>query len=126
MTKRQVMVVFFFKQKTAYEMRISDWSSDVCSSDLPQVAREGGLPCPILHGLCSYGFAGLALMAGLCGSRADRITRLDCRFTAPVYPGDELCVSAWKVGAGEAIFKVAAPARGAVVLNNGFMKYKEA
>src|SRR3546814_8295051 len=31
-------MVFFFKQKTAYEMRISDWSSDVCSSDLP----EGG------------------------------------------------------------------------------------
>src|SRR3546814_20290678 len=29
-----VMVIFFFKQKTAYEMRISDWSSDVCSSDL--------------------------------------------------------------------------------------------
>src|SRR3546814_1508954 len=29
-----VCVVFFFKQKTAYEMRISDWSSDVCSSDL--------------------------------------------------------------------------------------------
>src|SRR3546814_15541197 len=28
------MCVFFFKQKTAYEMRISDWSSDVCSSDL--------------------------------------------------------------------------------------------
>src|SRR3546814_15364590 len=32
------MLFFFFKQKTAYEMRISDWSSDVCSSDL-----EGGL-----------------------------------------------------------------------------------
>src|SRR3546814_11433355 len=30
---------FFFKQKTAYEMRISDWSSDVCSSDLPAGAR---------------------------------------------------------------------------------------
>src|SRR3546814_1897676 len=29
-----IMFVFFFKQKTAYEMRISDWSSDVCSSDL--------------------------------------------------------------------------------------------
>src|SRR3546814_2008479 len=29
-----LLVVFFFKQKTAYEMRISDWSSDVCSSDL--------------------------------------------------------------------------------------------
>src|SRR3546814_5288756 len=31
-----VTKVFFFKQKTAYEMRISDWSSDVCSSDLPE------------------------------------------------------------------------------------------
>src|SRR3546814_3967041 len=30
-----IMTGFFFKQKTAYEMRISDWSSDVCSSDLP-------------------------------------------------------------------------------------------
>src|SRR3546814_6576328 len=32
-------VIFFFKQKTAYEMRISDWSSDVCSSDLPRRLR---------------------------------------------------------------------------------------
>src|SRR3546814_329150 len=32
---------FFFKQKTAYEMRISDWSSDVCSSDLPAHRRRG-------------------------------------------------------------------------------------
>src|SRR3546814_3660522 len=31
---------FFFKQKTAYEMRISDWSSDVCSSDLPRAERS--------------------------------------------------------------------------------------
>src|SRR3546814_1634679 len=34
-------VVFFFKQKTAYEMRISDWSSDVCSSDLGRVPSAG-------------------------------------------------------------------------------------
>src|SRR3546814_4814859 len=42
-------IVVFFKQKTAYELRISDWSSDVCSSDLarlliePQIAREAAL-----------------------------------------------------------------------------------
>src|SRR3546814_940418 len=35
------MAVLFFKQKTAYEMRISDWSSDVCSSDLPWVQPWG-------------------------------------------------------------------------------------
>src|SRR3546814_8376313 len=34
-------VIFFFKQKTAYEMRISDWSSDVCSSDLADPAVRG-------------------------------------------------------------------------------------
>src|SRR3546814_10461919 len=37
-----VIVVFFFKQKTAYEMRISDWSSDVCSSDLMGAAQQAG------------------------------------------------------------------------------------
>src|SRR3546814_4275771 len=35
-----VIVFFFFKQKTAYEMRISDWSSDVCSSDLLQAGLD--------------------------------------------------------------------------------------
>src|SRR3546814_7992767 len=33
-------IIFFFKKKTAYEMRISDWSSDVCSSDLRTVLRQ--------------------------------------------------------------------------------------
>src|SRR3546814_9430540 len=37
-----VFFFFFFKQKTAYEMRISDWSSDVCSSDLPADERRQG------------------------------------------------------------------------------------
>src|SRR3546814_20520595 len=52
---------FFFKQKTAYEMRISDWSSDVCSSDLPRRGvscghradfgeRRPPPPCPPRHG----------------------------------------------------------------------------
>src|SRR3546814_4373191 len=38
---------FFFKQKTAYEMRISDWSSDVCSSDLGRSANRGS--CAVLQ-----------------------------------------------------------------------------
>src|SRR3546814_6470659 len=39
------MLFFFFKQKTAYEMRISDWSSDVCSSDLAAARGRRGHPC---------------------------------------------------------------------------------
>src|SRR3546814_6195314 len=37
---RMFFCFFFFKQKTAYEMRISDWSSDVCSSDLPLLNQD--------------------------------------------------------------------------------------
>src|SRR3546814_17369480 len=41
------MEFFFFKQKTAYEMRISDWSSDVCSSDLAEIRLQSSLD--VLH-----------------------------------------------------------------------------
>src|SRR3546814_19366306 len=40
---RLCVTIFFFKQKTAYEMRISDWSSDVCSSDLSHSDHFGGV-----------------------------------------------------------------------------------
>src|SRR3546814_2371766 len=43
--------VFFFKQKTAYEMRISDWSSDVCSSDL---SAKGLRHVGVVHGTKAY------------------------------------------------------------------------
>src|SRR3546814_8671090 len=51
-----ICLFFFFKQKTAYEMRISDWSSDVCSSDLPKVigvvtSPTGAVIRDILHRL---------------------------------------------------------------------------
>src|SRR3546814_6230408 len=44
-----LIFVFFFKQKTAYEMRISDWSSDVCSSDLHSAAHREP-DCPVVAG----------------------------------------------------------------------------
>src|SRR3546814_10212723 len=53
-----IIVVFFFKQKTAYEMRISDWSSDVCSSDLRDEQQPNGvLPDIIPTGGWGYGTA---------------------------------------------------------------------
>src|SRR3546814_7609220 len=60
---------FFFKHKTAYEMRISDWSSDVCSSDLCQSRRsnKGGIAVSgeiILHGEDIYVQLGLGIGSG--------------------------------------------------------------
>src|SRR3546814_13306793 len=45
--------IFFFKQKTAYEMRISDWSSDVCSSDLVRAEDDSGA-FGVLHGHADF------------------------------------------------------------------------
>src|SRR3546814_3551111 len=74
------VVVFFFKQKTAYEMRISDWSSDVCSSDLRHLpaGRLGRyrvqlrLPRRELHAVLRSGRAGAA-------RRRREIGRASCR-----------------------------------------------
>src|SRR3546814_16508467 len=63
----------FFKQKTAYEMRISDWSSDVCSSDLQEARPQLRLPRAELldveqfrdDGAARYRFAGNAVMVGI-------------------------------------------------------------
>src|SRR3546814_1140546 len=59
------MCVFFFKQKTAYEMRISDWSSDVCSSDLVSrlAAMRAGNEGDYLFMLLYAGFVGCGLFA---------------------------------------------------------------
>src|SRR3546814_1143999 len=46
---------FFFKQKTAYEMRISDWSSDVCSSDLLARFNQRTSPAPVARHLGARG-----------------------------------------------------------------------
>src|SRR3546814_5821132 len=50
---------FFFKQKTAYEMRISDWSSDVCSSDLLKRSEQAGEPMEMIDGKAKVGVGNL-------------------------------------------------------------------
>src|SRR3546814_17717444 len=69
---------FFFKQKTAYEMRISDWSSDVCSSDL-SVVRAPRLRCRLRNHRAGHGRPVRALGLSLCaqGGRAAGLSQLD-------------------------------------------------
>src|SRR3546814_7049626 len=69
---------FFFKQKTAYEMRISDWSSDVCSSDLGGVAGSGqGIACHRFRGSYIAVLAEARLEGGR--PRVDRlVAAVDC------------------------------------------------
>src|SRR3546814_3770165 len=61
--------VFFFKQKTAYDRRISDWSSDVCSSDLQANLRRDALEA--IKGVKWYPAWGEARIAGMIEGRPD-------------------------------------------------------
>jgi acyl dehydratase len=96
----------------------------------PWVAREiAGFPRPILHGLCTYGVAGRALVAELGGGDATRITAVGARFTSPVFPGETLTTSIWRTGPGQAVFQTEAAAPdGAdrrLVLQDGTAEYTD-
>ena len=58
----------------------------------------GGFDRPILHGLCSWGFTGRALLHTLCGSDPSRFKSMKSRFSKPVLPGDTLTISMWVDG----------------------------
>jgi acyl dehydratase len=90
----------------------------------PAFARTAGFDGPILHGLCTYGFAGRLLLHGLCGSDPARFVSMVGRFSAPVIPGDALEVETWQLGAGEAAFRVATGS-GRVVIDQGRLGYRE-
>src|SRR3546814_6893013 len=71
---------FFFKQKTAYEMRISDWSSDVCSSDLPQVS--GGNPRLFRGWICTLRRVRIAPFVVYFTPRYSHVFSVSCWATA--------------------------------------------
>ncbi len=66
----------------------------------PAFAARGGFARPILHGLCTYGVTGRALLHALCGSDPARFAAMSGRFTRPVLPGDSLTISIWVTDAG--------------------------
>src|SRR3546814_7632090 len=79
-----VLMFFFFKQKTAYEMRISDWSSDVCSSDLASLAAA---PLQCDPGTChSYQNVAFDAASEILGAAAGELfaDAVEARFFRPL------------------------------------------
>ena len=74
----------------------------------PAFAAIGGFDRPILHGLCSYGFTGRALLHAICDSDPARFRHIEARFAAPVLPGDSLTVKMWSGESGETFFTTSA------------------
>ncbi len=84
----------------------------------PTFAAAAGFDKPILHGLCTYGFTGRALLHALCDSDPDRFGGMGGRFKSPVVPGETLEVHSWEED-GRVIFQTRVGDR--VVFDNGVM-----
>jgi acyl dehydratase len=87
----------------------------------PSFAAMGGFDRPILHGLCTYGFTGRALLHTLCGSDASRFRHVEGRFASPVQPGDVLTVAMWDVGDNAAVFTTSVGDR--AVIDQGLVRF---
>lgn len=86
----------------------------------PAFSAIGGFDIPILHGLCTYGFTGRALLHSVCGSDPARFLSMNGRFSSPVLPGETLDVKIWKED-GEAFFQTCVGDR--IVFDNGYMTF---
>jgi acyl dehydratase len=84
----------------------------------PAVAEKGGFARPILHGLCTFGVAGHALLRAVCDYKPERLRSLQGRFTAPVFPGETIVTEIWRDGASVS-FRASVKERGKVVLDHG-------
>jgi acyl dehydratase len=90
----------------------------------PWFAKErGGFDAPILHGLCTFGFAGRAILHGLCDGDPDRFGTMAARFSAPVYPGEQLRTTIWR-GTDGAAFRTVVAGDNRVVLDGGEFRYR--
>jgi acyl dehydratase len=62
----------------------------------PAIGEKAGFGQPILHGLCTYGYVGRAVLHAVCGGDPTRLEALEGQFRKPVWPGDTLITEGWK------------------------------
>ncbi len=83
-------------------------------------ASVGFAEGPILHGLCTYGFAARAVVRAGLGGDAAKLRRFDAQFRRPVWPGDTLVTELWREGDGKIIVRTLAEGRPDPVLTGAW------
>jgi acyl dehydratase len=83
----------------------------------PQFAKMGGFDRPILHGLCTFGHAGRAVLKHACGNDPKRMKSFAARFAGVVFPGDTLTTEGWQVEPGKWVVQTKTQ-EGKLVLSN--------
>ena len=88
-----------------------------------EFAKLAGFERPIMHGLCTHGYACRALIQSLCPGQPQMVRRLDCRFKRPLYPGVPIKTLIWNTGDGQALWRVVNAESDEVVMDNGVFEY---
>ncbi|TQL67979.1 acyl dehydratase [Nocardioides albertanoniae] len=89
----------------------------------PRFSARGGFERPILHGLCTYGVTGRALVTAIAGGDGDAMSSMSGRFSSPVLPGEVLQVAMWHVDEGTTAFQTRKE-DGTVVLDRGLATWR--
>jgi len=87
----------------------------------PEFAAAVGFPQgPILHGLCTYGFAARAVIKHLAGGDASRLRTMSAQFRRPVWPGDTIVTQGFLLEGGKVALNASVKGRSELVLTNGY------
>ena len=89
----------------------------------PDFAQASGFEGPIMHGLCTHGYACRAVIKHLFPGEPERMTRFRNRFSRALYPGVPIKTQIWKVGEGKALFKTLNAETGEVVIDRGLVEW---
>src|SRR5215471_245588 len=84
----------------------------------PMMAKMGGFDVPILHGLCTFGYLGRAVVETCTGNQPERFKSIQVRFSKPVFPGETIVSQLWKVSPTEIICKARVKERDIDVITN--------
>jgi len=87
----------------------------------PRFAKANGFPRPILHGLANMAIATHAVLRAVCAYDSGKIKAVECRFTSPVFPGDEILTEIWQDGKAVS-FRCQVPARKVTTVDHGLVE----
>ena len=91
----------------------------------PSVAQSAGFQRPILHGLCTYGVVGRALLLAIANNDPTRLKKMNVRFSAPVYPGETIRTEIWQESDQVFAFRARVLERNILVVNNGYAELNQ-
>jgi acyl dehydratase len=90
----------------------------------PAFAAKSGFEKPIMHGMCTFGFACRALVGRLIPGKPEMTKYISCRFARPLYPGEPIRTLIWRIEKNRALWRVVHAVSGQSIIDHGLFDYE--